>query len=75
MVAFPVVTPPSEYLTAARRISVWKARGGPTGWGTFDATCGSRLLDFKRRAGKDIMLSAGPKTLGPLASTPGLVDE
>jgi dihydrofolate reductase len=34
-----------------------------------------QLLELKRQAGKDIILSAGPKTLGPLASKPGLVDE
>jgi dihydrofolate reductase len=30
---------------------------------------------LKQQPGRDIILSAGPSTLGPLASTPGLVDE
>ena len=34
-----------------------------------------RLASLKRRDGTDIMLACGPATLGPLASTPGLVDE
>ena len=33
------------------------------------------LAVLKRRAGKTILLSCGPATLAPLASTPGLIDE
>lgn len=35
----------------------------------------SQLAELKQQPGQDIILSAGPSTLGPLASTPGLVDE
>jgi dihydrofolate reductase len=34
-----------------------------------------QLFALKEQEGRDIILSAGPRTLGPLASTPGLVDE
>jgi len=34
-----------------------------------------QLAALKDRAGKTIMLSCGPATLAPLASTPGLIDE
>ena len=34
-----------------------------------------QLTALKHQPGRDIILSAGPSTLGPLASTPGLVDE
>jgi dihydrofolate reductase len=34
-----------------------------------------QLFALKEREERDIILSAGPRTLGPLASTPGLVDE
>lgn len=34
-----------------------------------------QLFALKQGAEKDIILTAGPRTLGPLASTPGLVDE
>jgi dihydrofolate reductase len=30
---------------------------------------------MKRQDGKDILLTCGPATLAPLASTPGLIDE
>jgi dihydrofolate reductase len=33
------------------------------------------LAALKRRPGKTILLSCGPATLAPLASTPGLIDE
>lgn len=36
---------------------------------------GDQLADLKQRPGRDIVLSAGPRTLGPLADQPGLVDE
>jgi hypothetical protein len=36
---------------------------------------GAQLAEMKTQPGKDIVLSAGPETLGPLASQPGLVDE
>jgi dihydrofolate reductase len=35
----------------------------------------NQLAALKHQPGRDIILSAGPSTLGPLASTPGLVDE
>ena len=35
----------------------------------------SQLAKLKQQDGADIILAAGPATLGPLASTPGLVDE
>jgi dihydrofolate reductase len=35
----------------------------------------AELDKLKRRDGKDILLSCGPATLAPLASTPGLIDE
>jgi dihydrofolate reductase len=35
----------------------------------------AELGTLKRRDGKDILLSCGPVTLAPLASTPGLIDE
>jgi len=34
-----------------------------------------RLERLKREDGRGIMLAAGPATLGPLAQTPGLIDE
>jgi len=34
-----------------------------------------QLAKLKQQDGVDIMLSCGPATLGPIASTPGLVDE
>lgn len=36
---------------------------------------GAQLAEMKNQPGKDIVLSAGPATLGPLATQPGLVDE
>ncbi len=33
------------------------------------------LRALKGRHGKDVLLSGGPSTIGPLASTPGLIDE
>lgn len=36
---------------------------------------GAQLAALKQQPGNDIILSAGPDTLGPLLSTPGLVDE
>ena len=36
---------------------------------------GAQLAEMKTQPGKDIVLSAGPDTLGALASRPGLVDE
>ncbi|MFI0404512.1 dihydrofolate reductase family protein [Actinomadura sp. 3N508] len=33
------------------------------------------LTALKRRDGKDILLSCGPKTLAPIASAPGVIDE
>ena len=36
---------------------------------------GARLLDMKSQPGRNVMLSAGPETLGPLLDAPGLVDE
>src|SRR5215203_1466477 len=35
----------------------------------------SQLAKLKQQDGADIILGCGPVTLGPLASTPGLVDE
>jgi dihydrofolate reductase len=35
----------------------------------------AELAELKRQDGKDIILSGGPATLAPLASTPGLIDE
>jgi dihydrofolate reductase len=35
----------------------------------------AELAALKRRPGKTILLSCGPSTLAPLASTPGLIDE
>jgi len=35
----------------------------------------SQLAQLKQEQGANIILSCGPATLGPLASTPGLVDE
>jgi dihydrofolate reductase len=35
----------------------------------------AELGSLKRQDGKDILLSCGPATLAPLASTPGLIDE
>jgi dihydrofolate reductase len=34
-----------------------------------------QLARLKQQDGTDIILSCGPATLGPIASTPGLVDE
>jgi dihydrofolate reductase len=34
-----------------------------------------QLANLKQQDGADIILAAGPATLGPMASTPGLVDE
>jgi dihydrofolate reductase len=34
-----------------------------------------QLAKLKQQDGVDIILSCGPATLGPIASTPGLVDE
>jgi dihydrofolate reductase len=36
---------------------------------------GAELGAMKRRHGKDILLTCGPATLAPIASTPGLIDE
>jgi dihydrofolate reductase len=36
---------------------------------------GAQLAAMKQQPGQDIVLSAGPRTLGPLADQPGLVDE
>lgn len=36
---------------------------------------GAKLAEMKRREGNDILLTSGPATLAPLASTPGLIDE
>ena len=36
---------------------------------------GAQLAEMKRSAGRDIVLSAGPETLGPLADRPGLIDQ
>ena len=33
------------------------------------------LTELKTRPGADVVLSAGPRTLAPLAGTPGLIDE
>lgn len=35
----------------------------------------AELGSLKRQDGKDILLTCGPATLAPLASTPGLIDE
>lgn len=35
----------------------------------------AELEALKRQDGKDILLTCGPKTLAPIANTPGLVDE
>ena len=40
-----------------------------------DGDLADHLTALKQQPGRDIILSAGPATLGPLASTPGLVDE
>jgi len=36
---------------------------------------GAQLAELKQQPGRDIVLSAGPRTLGPLADQPGLIDE
>ncbi len=33
------------------------------------------LAELKARPGRDVIVSAGPRTLAPLAETPGLIDE
>ena len=35
----------------------------------------AQLAALKQRPGRDILMSCGPKTLAPLAMTPGLIDE
>lgn len=35
----------------------------------------AELLALKARPGGDILLSGGPRTIGPLADTPGVIDE
>jgi dihydrofolate reductase len=46
-----------------------------TGRVVISGDIGAQLAEMKTEPGKDIVLSAGPETLGPLASQLGLVDE
>jgi dihydrofolate reductase len=43
--------------------------------GVIGGDVAAELESLKRRDGRDILLSCGPATLAPLASTPGLIDE
>lgn len=46
-----------------------------TGTTVISGDLATQLAALKQQEGADILLAAGPETLGPLASTPGLIDE
>jgi dihydrofolate reductase len=46
-----------------------------TGRVVISGDIGAQLAEMKTQPGKDIVLSAGPETLGALASRPDLIDE
>jgi dihydrofolate reductase len=54
---------------------VFSRGGAPAGAVVLSGDLAPQLFALKEQEGRDIILSAGPRTMGPLASTPGLVDE
>ena len=54
---------------------VFSRSGAPAGDVVLSGDLAPQLFALKEQEGRDIILSAGPRTMGPLASTPGLVDE